>query len=171
MALENTYEDNKQNRMIREHLADYCSSQPFNKFVTVSFDYSRHGTPLWKSDVAQVRRLIETYAHMLSKTIYGRRCHLDNNSALVLAVPEYKKKNGDSGHLHYHILAHFPETHIDYLTTMTLNYWSRVGNKYFGCSPTLDVRDAYHPSGSASYSLKHLETGFTLENAVITGLV
>lgn len=162
-----------QNSRIISHLEDIAEKNGFNRFVTVSFVYSRFGTPLRKSDVLLVSNLMRDYFKNVSQKLNGRPRKWDTSPrAKVPAVgfPEYRSRSTGSGFLHYHCLLHIPDEKLAFFNTVTKNFWKKVVRNTIGYAPRIDNRGAYNPKGAAFYSNKFLEDGFTLENTVFEGI-
>lgn len=162
-----------QNRLIINHLSNVIEKNDFNRFVTVSFVYSRFGTPLKKSDIVIVSNLMRDYFNKVSQKLNGRTRKWDTTPKTktpAVGFPEYRSRSGGSGFLHFHCLLRIPDEQIEFFDMVTKDFWRKVVRNTIGYAPRIDNRGAYNPKGAAFYSNKNIEDGFTLENAVFEGI-
>lgn len=167
------HKDYIQNGLIIKHLNNVVNEIKFNRFVTISFIQSKHGTPLRKSDIPLVINLFRVYFKRISEKLNGRSRATDKikkSQIPALAFPEYKSELGDNIHLHYHALVKIPECQIEFFENITETFWKKVSRNTIGYMPKIDHRPAYNPGGAARYSLKNIEDQFTIENMVYSRL-
>lgn len=162
-----------QNSGIIKHLENVAEKNGFNRFVTVSFVYSKFGTPLRKSDVSLISNLMRDYFNKVSQKLNGRQRKWDTQprpKVPAMGFPEYRSKSNGTGFLHYHSLLYIPDNQLEFFDTVTKDFWKKVVRNIIGYAPRIDNRGAYNPRGVARYSNKFIEDGFTLENAVFSGV-
>lgn len=161
------------NARIIQHLQTVAEKNNLNRFVTLSFVYSCFGSPLNKSDVLTISRLMRAYFIKVSQKLNGRPRKADKHSRqLVPAIgfPEYRSKSNESGHLHYHTLINVPDDQLAFFDEVTKTFWKQATKNITGCPPVIDNRCAFDPKGATYYSNKFFEDGFTLENTVYFGI-
>lgn len=166
----NTY---LQNSRIIKHLEDIAEKNGFNRFVTVSFVYSRFGTPLKKSDILMISNLMRDYFNKISNKLNGRPRKYDKHprpKVPAIGFPEYRSKSNGSGFCHYHCLLRIQDDQIDFFDAVTKDFWKKIVKNTIGYAPRIDNRGVYSPKGVARYSNKFLEDGFTLENTIYCGI-
>lgn len=164
----NEYQESRQNRAIQQHLSTLAEVRRSNFYVTIAFPRTKDG-PLKRNNVNDFRELVRTYAKRLSSILYGREREYRRKRVTFIAWPEDKDKYGNPTFLHYHCLCHFPLDKLQELELETKKYWTKVGNRYYGYVPSIDIRNAYKPSGAANYNSKNTESGFTIEYMINEG--
>lgn len=161
------------NARIIQHLQSVAEKNDLNRFVTLSFVYSRFGTPLNKSDVLTISKLMRAYFIKVSQKLNGRPRKSDKSHRPLLPAigfPEYKSKSNRSGHLHYHALIRVPDHQLGFFDEVTKTFWKQAVKNITGYPPVIDNRCIFDPKGAAYYSNKFFEDGFTLENTIYTGI-
>ena len=157
------------------HLAYVAKEYHLSHFITVSFvqtDPLSKRFCLTKKDASDAYSMMAAYAKAVTEKAYGRsnkRTKSPETWLPMVLIPEYRTKTGEPTYMHYHGLIRLPESREVELQNFTVSFWRSLGVRNFNSPIKAEIEPATTIIGSALYSSKNLEDGFTLEKTIVRG--
>jgi hypothetical protein len=167
----------RHNHTTRQFLTETARQNDLNTFITVTFI----SPPGWKGPKVRLTRrnasdgkaMMQAFAKALSDKLLGRSRRRPSSAQgrlSLIAIPEHLTVLKEETHLHYHCSVNCPEGMFKDLQLFTNSFWQKIGTRNYGSPFDVDISRAYTSDGNVGYSLKNLDSDFTIQHTVHSGL-